>query len=67
MDELMEMYRQRDLAGEDQIDKSLLSKNNFSESQWLDFLSLVEDLDLNEEGARILLDEMRSGRVAVRV
>ena len=63
MDELMEMYRQTTQIGNYRINKSLLRKNNFSETQWLSFLDLVADLDLNEEGVRILLDEMKSGRV----
>jgi hypothetical protein len=66
MDELIEMYRQTVLVENFRIDKKLLKKHNFSEMQWISFLNLVEELDLNEEGIRIMLDEVRSGRVVLR-
>lgn len=66
MDELLEMYRKASRIDNFRFDKKLLKKNNFSEIQWLSFLNLAEDLELNEEGARIMLDEMRSGRVVLK-
>ena len=65
MDELLEMYRKACRIENFRSDKKLLKKNNFSEIQWLSFLNLAEDLELNEDGARIMLDEIRSGRVVL--
>jgi hypothetical protein len=65
MDELLEMYRKASQIENFHFDKNLLKKNNFSEIQWLSFLNLAEELELNEEGARIMLDEIRSGRVVL--
>jgi hypothetical protein len=66
MDELIEMYRMTIREENYRIDKKLLRKNNFSEMQWISFLNLVEELELNEVGARIILDEIRSGRVVLK-
>lgn len=66
MDELIEMYRQTVKGENFRADKKLLKKNNFSEMKWISFLNLVEELELNEDGIRILLEEIRSGRVGLR-
>ncbi len=65
MDELIEMYRRTNHSVDLAVDKRVLKKNNFSETQWLSFLNLAEDLELNDVGARIMLDEMKSGRVVL--
>jgi len=66
MEELIEMYRKTSRVRNFQVDRNLLKRNNISESQWLCFLDLIEDLDLNEEGVRIMLDEISSGRVVLK-
>ena len=66
MDELIEMYRLTTREENYRIDKKILKKNNFSEMQWISFLNLVEELELNEVGAHIILDEIRSGRVVLK-
>jgi len=66
MDELLEMYRQTIKGGNFRADKNLLKRNNFSEMKWISFLNLAEELELNEEGIRILLEEIKSGRVGLR-
>jgi len=66
MEELLEMYRKASRIENYRFDKKLLKKNNFSEVQWLSFLNLAEDLELNEDGVRIILDEIRSGRVVLK-
>ena len=63
MDELVEMYKltsRRDPSG---VDKKILKKNNLSETQWSTFMHLAEDLELNEMGVRIMLEEIKSGRM----
>ena len=65
MDELIEMYRRTNHSVDLAVDKRVLKKNNFSETQWLSFLNLAEDLELNDVGVRIMLDEIKSGRVVL--
>ena len=45
--------------------EEILRRNNFSELQWDCFVSLSQDLELNEDGAGILLDEIIAGRVFI--
>jgi hypothetical protein len=66
MDELIEMYLQTTRGENFRIDKDLLKKHNFSETQWERFLNLVDDLELNEVGVRIILDEIKSGRAVLK-
>lgn len=66
MDELIELYKQTTRSDNFRIDKNLLKKHRFSEMQWVSFVNLVEELDLNEEGMRIMLDEIRAGRVVLK-
>ncbi|MCB9013413.1 MAG: hypothetical protein H6539_05175 [Bacteroidales bacterium] len=66
MDELIEMYLQTLSAEDYKIDKALLSKHKISENQWLGFIDLVHELELNEVGARIMLDEIKAGRVVLK-
>jgi hypothetical protein len=65
MEELLEMYRQTTRVGNFRIDKGVLKRHNFSETQWLRFLNLVEDLELNEVGVRIILDEIKAGKTVL--
>ena len=41
----------------------LLEENNLNTEQWNSFLDLLNDLDLNKQGASILLEEIKSGKV----
>lgn len=66
MEELIEMYRNTLLSKDFRADKKLLERHNVSESQWKNFLNLVRDLELNEDGARIMLDEISTGRVVLK-
>jgi len=66
MEELIEMYHKSIQKNNFRIDKSLLKKYNFSETEWSGFLNLAEDLELNELGIRIILDEISSGRINLK-
>jgi len=66
MEALLDMFRQTIDTENYRIDQQLLRENNFSESQWHNFIDLVNDLDLNEVGIRIMIDEIRSGRVLLK-
>ncbi len=65
MEELIEMYKQSTLMEGFRVDKMILERNNISEHQWLNFIDLIEDLELNEEGVRILLDEITVGHLVL--
>ena len=66
MDELIEMYRKTIQVDNFRIDRDILKRHNFSETQWDRFLNLAEDLELNEVGVRIILDEIKSGRAVLK-
>ena len=65
MEELIEMYRQSTLMQGFRVDKMILERNHISEHQWINFIDLIEDLELNEEGVRILLDEITVGHLVL--
>ena len=47
-------------------DTEFLRKYNFSPEHWKCFVELIRDLDLNESGIGILLDEIVSGRYVLK-
>jgi hypothetical protein len=65
MDEIMDLYRKTVLEDNQKMEGKLLKKLNFSEGQWASFLNLVQELELNDEGVRIMLDEIKSGRFVI--
>jgi hypothetical protein len=62
-EKLIEMFYETNGNSENNINKEILAKHNFSLSQWECFVSLSKDLELNEDGISILLDEIYAGRV----
>ena len=40
-----------------------LQKNNLSREQWNSYFNFIDDLDLNEDGIRIMVDELNSGHL----
>jgi len=66
MEALLEMYKQTTSVENYRIDTKLLKENNFSETQWVNFVDLVNDLELGEVGIGIMLDEISSGRVRLK-
>ena len=40
-----------------------LQKHNLTREQWNSYVSFIDDLDLNEEGIRIMVDELNSGHL----
>ncbi|MCF8380947.1 MAG: hypothetical protein K9H49_15340 [Bacteroidales bacterium] len=45
------------------MEDKLLKKNKISRKQWDSFVEMVHNLELNRDGAKILLEEVRSGKV----
>ncbi len=62
-EELIEMFREINMNSDKTINKDVLKRNNFSFSQWECFVSLSKDLELNDAGINILLEEIYAGRV----
>ena len=63
-EELLTLWRASDNSNH-QPDKETIKKNHFTPGKWRNFVKLIEDLDLNEDGIKILLEEIRSGRVSI--
>ncbi len=40
-----------------------LQKHNLSQEQWNSYVNFIEDLDLNEDGIRIMVEELNSGQM----
>ncbi len=62
-EELIEMFHETNANSEKNINPDILKRNNFSLSQWECFVSLTKDLELNDDGIKILLEEIYAGRV----
>jgi hypothetical protein len=62
-EELIEMFHVISRNVESAINPEILERNNFSQEQWDCFVSLTKDLELNDDGIGILLDEIYAGRV----
>jgi len=63
MEELIEMFHEVDGNSGKSFDIEILEKNNFSIEQWECLLKLSRELELNDNGVRILINEVRSGHV----
>ncbi len=61
----MDLYRKTILEEDQKTEGKLLKKLHLSELQWEHFQDLVQELELNDEGVRIMLDEVKSGRFAL--
>ena len=64
--ELIDMCRQTSGNSGFQPDNEFLRKHDFSYAQWKSFVELVRDLDLNERGVKIMLEEIRAGRYVLQ-
>ncbi len=60
--ELIDMCRATSLNESFQPDHEFLRRHDFSPAQWKCFVDLIRDLDLNESGVKIMLEEIRAGR-----
>lgn len=60
---LIELYRQSKNSGSEKPVQEALQKNNLSREQWNSYFSFIDDLDLNEDGIRIMVDELNSGHL----
>ena len=58
-------YKNQDASKTSSLEDKLLKENKISRKQWVSFLDLVKNLELNRDGAKILLEEVRNGRVTL--
>ena len=59
----IELYRQSKKNGSNKPVQEALQKHNLSSEQWNNYVSFIDDLDLNEDGIRIMVDELNSGQM----
>lgn len=64
-EELILHFGKDSTSPDQKIDPELLKKNNLSQAEWSCFTHLVEELDLNTIGVKILLEEVLAGRVVL--
>jgi hypothetical protein len=59
----IELYRQSKKTGANKPLQEALQKHNLSPEQWNNYVTFIDDLDLNEDGIRIMVDELNSGHM----
>ena len=59
----IELYRQSKKSGSSKPVQEVLQKHDVSQEQWNNYVSFVDDLDLNDDGIRIMVDELNSGQM----
>ena len=59
----IELYKQRKKSGSGNIPRETLTDYNLSTDQLNNYFEFVDDLDLNEDGIRIMVDEINSGHM----
>lgn len=59
----IELYRQSKKSGDSKPVQDALHQHNLTSEQWNNYVSFIDDLDLNEDGIRIMVDELNSGQM----
>lgn len=59
----IELYRQSKKNSSSKPVQETLQKHNVSPEQWNNYVNFINDLDLNEDGIRIMVDELNSGQM----
>lgn len=59
----IELYKQSKKSGSKRITKDTLKDYNLSQKQWKNYYDFIDDLDLNEDGIRIMVDEINNGHM----
>jgi hypothetical protein len=59
----IELYRQSKKSGSNNTFQETLQKHDIGPEQWDNYVNFIDDLDLNEEGIRIMVDELNSGQM----
>jgi hypothetical protein len=64
--EVIDMCYQTTRNDSFQPDTDFLEKHDFSPASWKCFVELIKDLDLNEMGVKIMLEEIWAGRYVLQ-
>ncbi len=59
----IELYKQSKKSGTKELASETLQNYNLSPEQWDNYYNFIDDLDLNEDGIRIMVDEINSGHM----
>lgn len=59
----IELYKQSKSSGSSKPVQEALKKHNLTAEQWNSYVNFIDDLDLNEEGIRIMVEEINSGQM----
>jgi len=61
----IELYKQTKKSGKRSLEQQTLQEHNLSEKEWNSYVNFVDDLELNEQGIRIIFDEIRNGHMEI--
>ena len=59
----IELYKQSKKSGSKKIAQETLKDYNLSLEQWKNYYDFIDDLDLNEDGIKIMVDEINNGHM----
>jgi len=59
----IEFYKQSKKNGSGDPTQDTLQRHNLSPEQWTNYVDFIDDLDLNEDGIRIMVNEINNGHM----
>ncbi len=59
----IELYKQSKKNGSGDPSQDKLQRHNLSPEQWTNYVDFIDDLDLNEDGIRIMVNEINNGHM----
>jgi hypothetical protein len=59
----IELYKQSKKKDSGDPPQDTLQKHNLSPEQWTNYVDFIDDLDLNEDGIRIMVNEINNGHM----
>jgi len=63
VENFIKLYRTLKKGDSEEVVEKQLAKYDISQEQFLSCVSFIDDLDLNEEGIRIMFQEVQSGHL----
>ncbi len=63
VENFIKLYRTLKKGDDRQVIEKQLQKYDISREQFLNYVNFIDDLDLNEEGIRVMFQEVRSGHL----
>jgi hypothetical protein len=61
----IELYKQSKKSGSEKIAQETLKDYNLSQEEWKNYYDFIDDLDLNDDGIRIMVDEINNGHMKI--